>query len=86
MNTFRILVADDHPLFRLGLRSLLTSHEGWGVCGEATDGRDAVEKYRKLKPDLLILDICMPRLNGVDAARQISWNPIQLSEYSSLLT
>jgi DNA-binding NarL/FixJ family response regulator len=85
MNTFRILVADDHPLFRLGLRSLLNSHEGWGVCGEATDGRDAVEKYRKLKPDLLILDICMPRLNGV-MPRDRSWNPIQLSEYSSLLT
>ena len=78
MNTFRILVADDHPMFRLGLRSLLNSHEGWGVCGEATDGRDAVEKCRKLKPDLLILDICMPRLNGVDAARQIlKSNPAQ---------
>ena len=78
MNTFRILVADDHPIFRLGLRSLLNSHEGWGVCGEATDGRDAVEKCRKLKPDLLILDICMPRLNGVDAARQIlESNPAQ---------
>ena len=71
MNTFRILVADDHPIFRLGLCSLLNSHEGWGVCGESADGRDAVEKCMKLKPDLLILDICMPRLNGVDAARQI---------------
>jgi len=71
MNTFRILVADNHPIFRLGLRSLLNSHEGWGVCGEAADGRDAVEKCMKLKPDLLILDICMPGLNGVDAARQI---------------
>lgn len=71
MNTFRILVADNHPIFRLGLRSLLNSHEGWGVCGEACDGRDAVEKCMKLKPDLLILDICMPGLNGVDAARQI---------------
>jgi two-component system response regulator NreC len=71
MNTFRILVADDHPIFRLGLCSLLNSHEGWGVCGESADGRDAVEKCMTLKPDLLILDICMPKLNGVDTARQI---------------
>jgi DNA-binding NarL/FixJ family response regulator len=71
MGTFRILVADDHPIFRFGLCSLLGSHEGWEVCGEAADGRDAVEKCRKLKPDLLILDICMPKLNGVETARQI---------------
>jgi len=71
MRAFRILVADDHPVFRLGLCSLLASHEGWEVCGEAADGRDTVEKWRQLKPDLLILDICMPKLNGVDAARQI---------------
>jgi DNA-binding NarL/FixJ family response regulator len=71
MNVFRILVADDHPVFRFGLLSLLRAHDGWEVCGEAFDGRDAIEKCRQLKPDLLILDICMPRLNGVDAARQI---------------
>jgi DNA-binding NarL/FixJ family response regulator len=71
MGGFRILLADDHPVFRLGLCSLLGSHEGWEICGEATDGREAVEKCKQLKPDLLILDICMPRLNGVDAARQI---------------
>ena len=78
MSAFRILVADDHPIFRLGVCSLLRSHEGWQICGEASDGRDAVEKCRKLKPDLLILDICMPKLNGVDAARQIlKDNPAQ---------
>jgi len=78
MNAFRILVADDHPVFRFGLCSLLGSHEEWEVCGEAADGRDAVEKCRQLKPDLLILDICMPKLNGVDAARQIlKSNPAQ---------
>ena len=78
MNAFRILVADDHPVFRFGLCSLLGSHEGWEVCGEAADGRDAVEKCAQLKPDLLILDICMPKLNGVDAARQIlKGNPVQ---------
>ena len=71
MSAFRILVADDHPIFRFGVCSLLGSHQGWEICGEAADGRDAVEKCRQLKPDLLILDICMPKLNGVDAARQI---------------
>jgi len=71
MSGFRILVADDHPIFRFGLCSLLKSHAGWEVCGESADGRDTVKKCRQLKPDLLILDICMPKLNGVDAARQI---------------
>ena len=78
MSVFRILVADDHPVFRLGVCSLLGSREGWEVCGEAVDGRDAVEKCRLLKPDLVVLDICMPKLNGVDAIRQIvKDNPAQ---------
>jgi DNA-binding NarL/FixJ family response regulator len=74
MSAFRILVADDHPVFRFGVCSLLGSHEDWEICGQVADGRDAVEKCRQLKPDLLILDICMPKLNGVDAARQILKN------------
>lgn len=78
MNTFRILVADDHPVCRLGLCSLLGSHKGWEICGQASDGRDAVTRNKLLKPDLVILDICMPTLNGVDAARQIlKDNPAQ---------
>lgn len=78
MNTFRILLADDHPVFRLGLCSLLGSHEHWEICGQASDGREAVDKCRQLKPDLLILDIGMPELNGVDAARRIlRENPLQ---------
>jgi len=71
MSAFRILVADDHPVFRFGLCSLLRSHASWEICGEAVDGWDAVEKCRQLKPDLLILAICLPKLNGVDAAQQI---------------
>jgi DNA-binding NarL/FixJ family response regulator len=78
MSAFRILLADDHPIVRLGLRSVLGSHEGWEVCGEAADGRDAAEKCIQLKPDLVILDVCLPRLNGVDGARQILQdNPTQ---------
>jgi len=78
MNTLRILLADDHPVFRLGLCSLLGSHKGWEICGQASDGREAVEKCGQLKPDVLILDIGMPELNGVDAARRILRdNPVQ---------
>jgi DNA-binding NarL/FixJ family response regulator len=78
MSTFRILVADDHPIVRFGLCSLLGSHLGWEVCGQAADGRAAVEKCEQLQPDLVILDICMPKLNGIDAARQIlKDNPAQ---------
>jgi len=71
MGTFRILLADDHPVFRMGVCSLIRSHGGWEVCGEAADGREAVAKCGELKPDLIILDICMPNLNGADAARHI---------------
>jgi DNA-binding NarL/FixJ family response regulator len=71
MSTFRILLAEDHPVFRMGVCSLIRSHVGWDVCGEAADGREAVTKCIELRPDLLILDICMPNLNGLEAARQI---------------
>jgi DNA-binding NarL/FixJ family response regulator len=78
MNRLRILVADDHPILRFGLCALLRSHQGWEVCGEAADGRTTVQMCRELKPDLLILDICLPELNGLDAARQIlKHNPDQ---------
>ena len=78
MTTFRILLADDHPVFRLGVSTLIRSHAGWEVCGEAADGREAVTKCAQMKPDLLVLDICMPNLNGLDAARQIlKHNPDQ---------
>ena len=70
MPSLRVLVADDHEVVRKGLCSLLQSH-GWEICGEATDGRQAVEKTQQLKPDLVILDIGMPNLTGLDATRQI---------------
>src|SRR6266704_6633743 len=71
MGTFRILVADDHEVVRKGLVSLLQAQPDWQVCGEAGDGREAVEKAQQLKPDVVILDIGMPSLNGLIAARQI---------------
>jgi len=67
----RILVADDHEVVRRGLQALLEAHPGWEVSGEAADGREAVEKARQLKPDVVIMDISMPILNGLEATRQI---------------
>jgi DNA-binding NarL/FixJ family response regulator len=63
----RILIVDDHEIFRRGLRSLLESRADWEVCGEATDGQDAINKAKELQPDVIVLDITMPRLNGLDA-------------------
>lgn len=71
MNSVRILIADDHEVVRRGVRSLLTSRKEWDVCGEAVDGRDAVKKAKELKPDVVVLDISMPHLNGFEAARLI---------------
>jgi DNA-binding NarL/FixJ family response regulator len=69
--TMRILVADDHEVVRHGVRALLEARPGWQVVAEAVDGREAVEKAKRLQPDVIILDIGMPGLNGLDAARQI---------------
>lgn len=71
MAALRILVADDHEVVRHGVRSLLEGHHGWEVCAEAADGREAVEKAIQLKADVVILDIGMPNLNGLEATRQI---------------
>lgn len=71
MKTLRILIADDHEVVRHGVRSLLQAHAGWEVCGEAVDGRDAVAKAASLRPDIIVMDIGMPNLNGLDAAREI---------------
>lgn len=67
----QILIADDHEVARKGIRSILENHPGWEVCCEARDGREAVELAGQSKPDVLLLDIGMPNLNGLDAARQI---------------
>jgi DNA-binding NarL/FixJ family response regulator len=68
---FRIVVADDHEIVRRGLCALLRNQPDWEVCGEASDGREAVEQALTLKPAVVILDIGMPNLNGLEAARQI---------------
>jgi DNA-binding NarL/FixJ family response regulator len=67
----RILIADDHEVVRQGLKAILASQQGWHVCGEAVNGREAVDKSKRLKPDVVILDISMPELNGLEATRQI---------------
>jgi DNA-binding NarL/FixJ family response regulator len=71
MAPFRILLADDHEVVRAGLRALLEEQQGWEVVAEAVDGREAVEKATKLKPDVVVIDIAMPSLNGLEAVRQI---------------
>ncbi|MGA8342672.1 MAG: response regulator transcription factor [Candidatus Sulfotelmatobacter sp.] len=68
---FRILIAEDHEVARQGIRALLEGHPGWEVCAEAKDGREAVELANSARPDLILLDIGMPNLNGLEAARQI---------------
>jgi DNA-binding NarL/FixJ family response regulator len=67
----RILVADDHEVIRRGVRALLASGKDCEICGEAVDGQDAVEKARQLRPDLIIMDVSMPNLNGLEATRAI---------------
>jgi DNA-binding NarL/FixJ family response regulator len=67
----RILIADDHEVVRLGVRTLLEGQQGWLVCGEATTGREAVAKAVELRPDVVVLDISMPDLNGLEATRQV---------------
>ena len=69
--TTRILVADDHEVVRRGIRALLESRPGWNVCGEAASGHEAVEQARRLGPDLLVVDISMPGMNGLETIRKI---------------
>jgi DNA-binding NarL/FixJ family response regulator len=71
LKKLRIVVADDHELVRRGIRDLLQIQRGWNVVGEAANGREAVDKVRRLKPDIAILDITMPDMDGLEATRQI---------------
>ena len=67
----RILIADDHEMIRQGVRRLVEQHESWHICAEAATGREAVELATKLKPNVVILDVAMPELNGLEATRRI---------------
>ena len=84
----RILVVDDNAKVRDGVRFLLENHADWEVCGEATDGIEAIEKYRQLRPDILVVDVSMPRMNGLDASLEIlKLSPaIPILLYTSYLT
>jgi len=67
----RILIVDDHAVVRRGVRALLESEAGWEISGEATTGREAVDMARRLQPDVVVMDLSLPELNGLDATRQI---------------
>jgi DNA-binding NarL/FixJ family response regulator len=69
--SLRILIADDHELIRKGLRTVLETRRGWEVCGEATNGREAVEYARQKRPNVVVMDLTMPEMNGLEATRQI---------------
>jgi DNA-binding NarL/FixJ family response regulator len=71
VKSVRILAADDHDILRRGLKQLLTARPGWEVCGEAKTGREAVALAEQLKPDIVVMDVSMPDLNGLEAARRI---------------
>jgi DNA-binding NarL/FixJ family response regulator len=71
MGNVRIMIADDHDLMRRGLKTLIEAQPGWEICAEATKGREAIAKAEHLRPDVVIIDICMPKLNGIEATRQI---------------
>lgn len=71
MERARILIVDDHEIFRRGLRSLLESREDFDVTGEAVNGLEAVEKAKELKPDIIVMDVSMPQMDGLQAARLI---------------
>ncbi|MGD0306513.1 MAG: response regulator transcription factor [Candidatus Acidiferrales bacterium] len=67
----RILIVDDHEIFRRGLRTVLETRPDFAICGEATDGLDAIEKTKALDPDIIVMDVSMPRVDGLQALRII---------------
>lgn len=68
----RILIADDNAIVRRALRRLIESHKDWQVCGEAMGGREAIERAQELRPDILVMDLVMPGMNGFEAARELA--------------
>ena len=75
MAAIKILIADDHELFRRSLRSLIEDRSDWRVCGEAVDGREAVTKARELRPDLILMDISIPIIDGWEATQVLKHDP-----------
>ena len=71
MGSLRILIVDDHETVRRGIRALLSSRRDWVVCGEAGDGLEAVEKAKSLRPDVVLMDVSMPQMDGLEATRII---------------
>ena len=80
----RILLVDDHPVVRQGLRTLLEGRSGWEVVGEASDGIEALDKIENLQPDVVVLDVTMPRMNGLEACRMIQRKKSPILRYCSL--
>ena len=66
-----MLVADDHEVMRMGIRNLIQFRSGWSVCAEASNGQEAVEKTLQFHPDVVVMDLTMPVMNGLEAAREI---------------
>jgi NarL family two-component system response regulator LiaR len=75
MTTIRVLLADDHAIVRKGIRALLATEEDIDVIGEAADGADAIELARTLQPDVILMDLMMPKIDGIEATRQITASP-----------
>ncbi len=71
MTSLRIVIVDDHSVVRRGVRALLESQPGWQVIGEAVTGREAVDLAKRLQPDVVVMDLSLPELNGLEATRQI---------------